>query len=372
MDELLKKTLERFNTAPEQCKLTKTTPISKIKDGEFKAMIDGLYKAKDAYGHKNLNARLWGVLVNAMFTQSRLTFLMSRPIFEELIKGSGTRRAISGDDYSEFINNLLINKFLERVREGKKRQASVYKLASGELRNSFLQKFAKAFFEEQERKCLELFDESAKTSNQKSSESEIGSGSEGESDKKPPNLASLFEDEEKEAGSSNTSTPVDPPQKIMPPTPVTKPTFKDIVAKWRGELGVDVVPAFSGQNREVTIQTIVTTAKDLGLSKEELNVNRLLEHFPTRVAKKRPEWISEIKLCFETIVSQQFSPQFQLSTPVRMKEVELTTPPLPIPDGIDWDTLSPKQRKWLVATLKEDEREHQECLELGAGFKQLK
>lgn len=128
-----------------------------------------------------LNSKLFGTWLNSILTQGRYVFMSSQRTFEDLLANDRNlrRSSISGEEFKSFNTFLLVNGFVEVVREPSKtkRQSGVYKIKHSQIRMLLNEVVAEAFEQQQMSQCIDLLEKSEKTSQktpQKTSHEEEG------------------------------------------------------------------------------------------------------------------------------------------------------------------------------------------------------
>lgn len=101
-------------------------------------------------------------VVNAVFTQRRQTFLLSRNSLMDLLKNDVNHDlGMSPNEYRKFIFYMIESKYFEVLRKGTNRKASVYKLVQPKLVEALHKLAAKDYFETQEDLVLSYYDDSS-------------------------------------------------------------------------------------------------------------------------------------------------------------------------------------------------------------------
>lgn len=151
MADILKKT----TTRPDHAKLDSIlTPINEIEDMEVRDVIASALKG-------NLNSILLGLVLNASFTQEKLSFLYSKRILEEIVNAAATmeiihRHTISGKDYKDFMAFARNNNAMVPLILGNKNEASVFKISIKSFCNVMYLKGGISYYDEQEKTVLAI------------------------------------------------------------------------------------------------------------------------------------------------------------------------------------------------------------------------
>lgn len=142
--------------------------VSKLQDFEDPALVEAL---KSMYENEILNLRLMAVVINSTVTQSKITFLFSKRILENLLKKckSIKRSTISGQEYKAFMTWSRNNKWLTLLASGKGiGSASVVEMTYSPVIQIILKKVTQDFITAQRDNCLKLHTTSQETSHQTS------------------------------------------------------------------------------------------------------------------------------------------------------------------------------------------------------------
>lgn len=145
----------RLTETEDTAKLAKTTLIEDIKSEEVRELIDALYKAPDPLQNKV------ATILNAMFTQQRVTFLLSKRLANNLVLEDENHnfKGVNSETYKLMVYKLLTGwKFFARLREPTKKQAGVLKLVDNGLLDMMFKLKAKEYYELQEVVTLEFYD----------------------------------------------------------------------------------------------------------------------------------------------------------------------------------------------------------------------
>ncbi|HLD91727.1 MAG TPA: hypothetical protein VI911_12070 [Patescibacteria group bacterium] len=131
-----------------------TTKLSEIKDPELMLIL------KEAYSSDNVDGRLLATLLNSIFTQKSMTFVLSQRGFIKLLKEDTNGRGdkISGSKYIDFKSKLHQSQYIETLREPTNRKGGVYKLIHPNTVEILNKKCSRDFFKAQEDKVLAYYD----------------------------------------------------------------------------------------------------------------------------------------------------------------------------------------------------------------------
>ncbi len=172
-------TLKQALTAnQEYAFLVQTQKASEFEVVEIREVLEAAFNPdKNIKPSDKLNSRLFGVFLSSVFLQRRFVFMTTQETFVKLLKANKdiSRRTINGEEFKAFNHWMLINKFIEVVRQPKKgdRRAGVYKLAHPELR-ALLGLLVNLDVEKaQEAQCIEILEDLRK-STEKTSEKITG------------------------------------------------------------------------------------------------------------------------------------------------------------------------------------------------------
>lgn len=145
----------RLTETEDTAKLAKTTLIKDIQSEEVRELIDALYKAPDPLQNKV------ATILNAMFTQQRVTFLLSKRLANNLVLEDENHnfKGVNSETYKLMVYKLLTGwKFFARLREPTKKQAGVLKLVDNGLLDMMYKLKGQEYYELQEEVTLEFYD----------------------------------------------------------------------------------------------------------------------------------------------------------------------------------------------------------------------
>jgi hypothetical protein len=134
---MFKDLLEQQVHLPEKNALIKTTYLNQISHEQTRELL------KKAYSHTSVNLKLMATVFNAIVTEKKSTFWLSRSIFESLLAQdkNASREKLSGTTYKDFIDYAVANNLLEQRREGGiiqgKKVPSVFRLVDAHLLSMF-------------------------------------------------------------------------------------------------------------------------------------------------------------------------------------------------------------------------------------------
>ena len=154
MDKKILNLLTKMETV-ETAKLSKTTLLAEITNKEVVELLEAMYNAADPLVNKT------ATVLNAMFTQKRVTFLLSKKIANDLILEDSNHKfkGINSTMYKLMIHKILSGWcFFHRLREPSKKQAGVLELIEIDLLEIMYRIQAKEFYEAQRQVTLDLYD----------------------------------------------------------------------------------------------------------------------------------------------------------------------------------------------------------------------
>jgi hypothetical protein len=103
-------------------------------------------------------------VINAVFTQKRQTFMLSRDFCVDLIKNDQNHGLSLGNkEYSKLLFNITNCGLFEKLKEPTNRKAGVYKLVEPQLVLELHKLAAKEFFQAQEELVLDYYENITKT-----------------------------------------------------------------------------------------------------------------------------------------------------------------------------------------------------------------
>lgn len=161
---------EAFNstiTRPEQVKLSATVTALEDLEEPLKSSLE------EGYSGKKLNAKIFAALINAAVTQSKVTFLFSRNILQDILASDSNlkRNTVDGNEFKEFMGWVRGSGYLtELVRGEGLKSASVFEFSYAPVIEIIAKNVSKAFLEVQKENCLKIHKTSIKTSKETSTE----------------------------------------------------------------------------------------------------------------------------------------------------------------------------------------------------------
>ena len=145
-------------TEPNQIKLTVTSDLSFLSKAE-RAEVEALYL------HSNSVVRICASLINAAYTQRKVTFLFSKKVCNELLKGDPRqkRKSVNSDTYKKLKHFLLKNNLLSEIKASsdfgsKERQASLMEFIAPEIVEKVVKLVGQEYLIQQKAKSIEFYD----------------------------------------------------------------------------------------------------------------------------------------------------------------------------------------------------------------------
>lgn len=151
-------------TRPEQVKLSATVTALADLEEPLKSSLEEGYSG-------NLNAKIFAALINAAVTQSKVTFLFSRNILQDILASDSNlkRNTVDGNEFKEFMGWVRGSGYLtELVRGEGLKSASVFEFTYAPVIEIIAKNVSKAFLEVQKENCLKIHKTSIKTSKETS------------------------------------------------------------------------------------------------------------------------------------------------------------------------------------------------------------
>lgn len=155
----LRDLIKDYDYTTKDCLLKETTEeLSIFKVNELQGMLE------DMYSHKKANIKMMASVINAIFTHHAQTFLLTKKSLIALIKQDSLQKKtnISGQEYKLFYHVLTTNGHFETLREATSNKSGVYKLVEAEMVESLHKLHSTDWFNNQEKKVVDYYDESTK------------------------------------------------------------------------------------------------------------------------------------------------------------------------------------------------------------------
>jgi hypothetical protein len=150
--------LQSLEKREDQAKLSCVSKISSFDEDTQKSLN------KMASG--DLNSRVCGIIINAILTQNKKTFLFSRGVVKNLLICAKslnlTKRVnINGSEFKELCTCLRNLNVIKLVSPGNYKigQASIFQVSNQDLLNQISLKRDSSFFKEQEAFCFSIFND---------------------------------------------------------------------------------------------------------------------------------------------------------------------------------------------------------------------
>jgi hypothetical protein len=147
---------------PDDCFLTHTQRVKKFTNCEIKDTLKLCYKPdRAAMPFAATNSKLLGTLLNAIFTQSKLVFMIGRNDFAKLVRHDNNVKRVSlePEEWTIFMRFLLTNRWVSIVKEPTGSRMGVYKIENIGVRNIIGQLVTDTIEESQMKQCLEKYEE---------------------------------------------------------------------------------------------------------------------------------------------------------------------------------------------------------------------
>ena len=139
----------------DTAKLAKTVLVKDIQSKGASELVKALYEDPDPLKNKV------ATILNAMFTQQRITFLLSKGVANTLILEDPNHnfKGVNSETYKMIIHKLLTGwGFFIRLREPTRKQAGVMELVDEGLLDIMYRMKGKLYYSAQRKVTLELFD----------------------------------------------------------------------------------------------------------------------------------------------------------------------------------------------------------------------
>ena len=122
------------------------------------------YGAKEVctpfYNSTMLEVKILASILNAIFTERKATFLLSKRILDSLVKQDGNleRNSLDSQSFSKFISWLSDKNIIREVKPSTKDKAAVYELSSPDLIDAFDRLVGQDYRAAQKTRCIKVYE----------------------------------------------------------------------------------------------------------------------------------------------------------------------------------------------------------------------